>query len=256
MISIVCIYNNSQILNDCLLKSLKNQTAKFELINLDNSKGQFESAAKALNYGGKKAKGKYLLFVHQDVDLSSNTWLEEAEKILDELPKVGVAGVAGRSKNEDSIITQIKHGNPPRFAGKMQIKKSVKVQTVDECLVIIPKTIFDTLQFDENVCDNWHLYAVDYCLSIKKLGFYSYVIPMFIYHKSSGYSISGKYFTTLKKILKKHKSYYGKIYTTVGNWSTKYPVDIKRIYLWIKKKINIILGNIKIISKTYFELQI
>ena len=243
MISIVCIYNNSQILNDCLLKSLKNQTAKFELIKLDNSKGQFKSAAEALNYSGKRAKGKYLMFVHQDVDLSSNTWLEEAEKILDELPKVGIAGVAGRTKNEDLIITQIKHGNPPRFAGKMQIKKPVKVQTVDECLVIIPKAIFASLQFDENVCDDWHLYAVDYCLSIKKLGFFSYVIPMFIYHKSPGHSISGKYFTTLKKVLKKHKNEYDKIYTTVGNWSTKYPVNIKRIYLWTKKKINTFLKN-------------
>ncbi|MBN1639416.1 MAG: hypothetical protein JW866_10640 [Ignavibacteriales bacterium] len=119
MISIVCVYDNGQILTDCLQKSLINQTAKFELIKLDNSKGQFESAAKALNCGGKKAKGKYLMFVHQDVSLFSNTWLEEAEKILDKLPNFGNAGVAGRSKHEDLIITQIKHGNPPRFAGKM-----------------------------------------------------------------------------------------------------------------------------------------
>ena len=254
MISIVCIYNNRQILSDYLLKSLKNQTAKFELITLNTTKEQYGSAAEALNYGGKKSKGKYLMFVHQDVSLFSNTWLEEVEKILDKLPKLGIAGVAGRSKNEDSIITQIKHGNPPRFAGKMQIKKPTEVQTLDECLVIIPKTIFTTLQFDENVCDDWHLYAVDYCLSVKRFGFDSYVLPIFIYHKSSGYSMSRKYFATLKKVLKKHKNEYNKIYTTVGNWSTKYPVDVKRIYLWTKKKINIILGNIKAIKKSNFEL--
>lgn len=253
MISIVCIYNNRQILSDYLLKSLKNQTVKFEFIKLNNTKGQFKSAAEALNYGGKKAKGKYLMFVHQDVDLYSNTWLEEVEKILDKLSKLGIAGVAGRSKDEDSVITQIKHGNPPRFVGKMQIKKPYEVQTLDECLVIIPKTIFSTLQFDENVCDNWHLYAVDYCLSVKRLGFDSYVLPIFIYHKSPGYSISGKYFASLKKVLKKHKSYYGKIYTTVGGWSTKYPVNLKRIYLWTKKKINIILRNIKVIKKSNTE---
>lgn len=243
MISVVCIYNNKKILDDYLFKSLKKQTVNYELILIDNIKEKYKSAAEALNYGGKKSKCKYLMFVHQDVDLSSNTWLEEAEKILDELPKVGIAGVAGRTKNEDLIITQIKHGNPSRFAGKMQIKKPVKVQTVDECLVIIPKAIFASLQFDENVCDDWHLYAVDYCLSIKKLGFDSYVLPIFIHHKSPGYSISGKYFTTLKKVLKKHKNEYDKIYTTVGNWSTKYPVNIKRICLWTKKKINIFLSN-------------
>ena len=253
MISIVCIYNNRQILTDYLLKSLKNQTVKFELIKLDNTKEQYKSAAEALNYGGKKSRGKYLMFVHQDVHLFSDTWLEEVEKILDKLSKLGIAGVAGRSKDEYSVITQIKHGNPPRFVGKMQIKKPYEVQTLDECLVIIPRTIFSKLQFDENVCDNWHLYAVDYCLSIRRLGFDSYVLPIFIYHKSPGYSMSGKYFATLKKVLKKHKNHYGKIYTTMGNWSTRYPVNIKRIYLWIKRKVGIILRTAKIIKKSNTE---
>lgn len=84
---------------------------------------------------------------------------------------------------------------------------------------------------------------MDYCLSIKKLGFDSYVLPVFVYHKSSGYSISAKYFSTLKKVLKKHKNEHHKIYTTVGNWSTRYPIEIKRFYLWTKKIININLRN-------------
>jgi len=157
------------------------------------------------------------MFVHQDVDLSTNTLLEEVEKMLDELPNLGIAGVAGKSKNKDGVITNIKHDNPPRFAGKIQIGKPTEVQTVDECLTIIPKSVFVKLQFDENACNDWHLYAVDYCLSVKRLGFDSYVIPIFIYHKSSGYSMSEKYFVTLKKVLKKHKSYYNKIYTTMGD---------------------------------------
>lgn len=55
MISIVCVYNNQDILNDWLLKSLKNQTIKFELIKIDNTRNTFKSAEEALNYGGKKA---------------------------------------------------------------------------------------------------------------------------------------------------------------------------------------------------------
>ena len=81
MISIVCVYNNQDILNNWLLKSLKHQTVEFELITLDNTRNTFKSAAEALNYGGKKAKGKYIMFVHQDVDLSSDTWLEDVEKM-------------------------------------------------------------------------------------------------------------------------------------------------------------------------------
>ena len=153
MISVVCIYNNEKIFNDYLLKSLKAQTAKYEIIKLDNTNGRFDSAAEALNYGGRKAKGKYLMFVHQDVNLFSDTWLEEAEKILDKLPKLGVAGIAGRSDNEELIITKMKHGYPPGNAGKMKFEKPIKVQTLDECLVIIPNIIFTSLKFDESVCD-------------------------------------------------------------------------------------------------------
>lgn len=248
MISVVCVYNNKEILDNYLLKSLKKQTVNYELILIDNMQGKFKSAAEALNYGGEQAKGKYLMFVHQDVDLSSNIWLNETEKILDKLPNLGIAGVAGRSTGEAGVITNIKHGSSPKFAGKIQFKKPTKVQTVDECLTIIPKSVFIKLQFDENTCNDWHLYAVDYCLSVKRLGFDSYVMPIFVYHKSSGYSMSEKYFVTLKKVLKKHKSYYNKIYTTMGDWSTRYPLNIKRIYLWVRRKVGIILRSIKIIK--------
>lgn len=235
MISIVCVYNNEKILNDCLLKSLKNQTVDYELIKVDNTKGAFKSAAEALNYGGQKAKGKYIMFVHQDVDLSSNTWFEDVEKMLDLLPNLGIAGVAG-NKDTKNMITIIKHGNPPKIAGKIHIQKPIKVQTLDECLVIIPKSMFDMLQFDKKICDDWHLYAVDYCLTAGKLGFDTYVIPMFIYHRSAGDSISEQYYLTLKKVLKKHKNSHEWIYTSCGiqKWNTSYPLILQRIWPPIK----------------------
>ncbi|TFB09328.1 family 2 glycosyl transferase [Candidatus Atribacteria bacterium MT.SAG.1] len=248
MISVVCVYNNKNILENYLLKSLGNQTVNYELINIDNTQGKFKSASEALNYGGRKAKGDYIMFVHQDVDLSSNTWLKEVEKILDKLSNLGIAGVAGRSENIKGNITNIENGIPKKAAGGIHIKEPTKVQTVDECLTIIPKSVFAKLQFDENACNDWHLYAVDYCLSVQKIGFNSYVIPIFIYHRSPGYSISEQYYKTLKKILKKYKNYYAMVYTTMGNYSTRYPLNIQRIYLWVRRKVGIILRSIKIIK--------
>lgn len=219
MISIICVFDNIEILNNYLMKSLKNQKIKCELILIDNTKERFESAAKALNYGARKAKGDYIMFIHQDVDLCSNTWLEEVEKVLTKLPNFGIVGVAG-VKDVKGVITNIKHGKPPRLAGRIQIKKPIKVQTIDECLVIIPKSVFDIFQFDEKTCDNWHLYAVDYCLSVKQqFGLSVYVIPMYLYHLSSG-AITPGYNQTLKKVLKKHKDSFKWIYTTCGCWNT------------------------------------
>ena len=245
MISIVCVYNDGKILNDYLLKSLKNQTVDYELITVDNTEGKYKSAAEALNRGGRRAKGKYIMFVHQDVDLTSNSWLKEVEKMLDSLQDLGIAGVAGK-KDERGVMTVIKHGNPPEPAGSITIKKPEEVQTLDECLTIVPKPVFDVLQFDEKVCDNWHLYAVDYCLSVKKLGFDVYAIPMFVYHRSAAYSFSEKYYLTLEKVLKKHKKHYKQIYTTMGDWSTLYPLNIQRqgIYHLAKAGVKILLEKL------------
>lgn len=247
MISVVCVYNDKRVLECCLRESLKDQTANHELFALDNTKGQFKSAAEALNYGGRLAKGKYIMFVHQDVDLCSNTWLEDAEKTLESLADLGIAGVAGMSKNgnsnKDRGRNMIKHGDPAiLWPWGNPIQESETVQTLDECLVIIPKSIFDILQFDEKICDNWHIYAVDYCLSVQKIGFGVYAIPMFIYHRSTGVSTKSRlqavlslgwlpheYYQTLGKLLRKHKTNVKQVYTTVEDWNTSYPLVLQRI---------------------------
>ncbi len=254
MISVVCIYNNEKIMNDYLLKSLKNQIVNFELITLDNTEGKFKSAAEALNHGGKQAKGRYMMFVHQDVYLCSTSWLRETEKILDSLANLGIAGIAGMSEKENSYRERqkniIAHGDPPtiRLWGNL-IQKPEQIQTLDECLILIPRLVFNILRFDEKICDNWHLYGIDYCLSIKKLGFNAYVIPMFIQHKSIGISAKGPprilkigslsedYWRALRRTLKKHRSYYKRVYTTCGDWDTAYPVIMQRAINYIMRKL-------------------
>lgn len=237
MISIICVYNNKNILIDYLLKSLKNQNKDYELILIDNSKWKFKSAAEALNYGGNKAKGKYLIFIHQDYDLANDNWLDKAGKFLENLDNLGIAGVAG--KYDRNMISNIRTGFPPILAGPIQIKEPKKVQTLDECLVIIPKNIFKKINFDEVVCDNWHLYGTDYCLSVKKAGYDVYVIPMAGYHASPGYSFSAEeYYSTLQKLIQKHKKDHKWIFTSTGSWSTVYPlflqITYQKLYYWLK----------------------
>jgi hypothetical protein len=169
------------------------------------------------------------IFTHQDVDLSSNIFLNNLEIILDSISNLGIAGVAGKSK-EKIIVSNIKEGIPPKLSGKIQINEPVKVQTLDECLFIIPKNIFDVVQFDEKVCSGWHLYAVDYSLSVKERGLDVYVVPASIYHKSTGESFSSEYYNILKKLLDKHRKNYKMVYTTMGNWNSEYPLSIQKIF--------------------------
>jgi len=259
MISIVVVYNNKQSLNEILLPSLKNQTTEFELIPVDNTEKQFKSAAEALNWGGAKAKGKYIMFVHQDVDLCTATWLEDTEAILDTLPDLGVAGVAGMSetgkRNEERARNIIEDTEDHKVWGN-PIQKPERVQTLDGCLIIVPESVFDILQFDEKTCDDWHLYEVDYCLSCGRLGFYTYAIPMFIYHKShnlksivqrvkSRGSLPTPYYQTLGKLIKKHKNHYKRIYTTCGDWSTSQPVTLQKIKHLANSGLKLLLGKLR-----------
>ena len=156
MITVVCVFNNEESLKANLLKSLHKQTSTYEQILLDNTKGQFNSASEALNYGGRKAKGKYIIFVHQDIELGSDLWLDRAEKTLNYLPELGIAGVAGMSEQGSNYVERQRGfisdcGTP---WGK-PFNKPVPVQTIDECLLIIPKSVFKELPFDEkifNIC--------------------------------------------------------------------------------------------------------
>jgi glycosyltransferase involved in cell wall biosynthesis len=255
MISIVCVYNNERLLADFLLDSLNRQTAHYELITIDNTKNQCTSAAQALNWGGRKARGKYIMFVHQDIRLCSIEWLHDAERMLDSLPNLGVAGIAGR-REASCILANLTNGTPPTAAGTYIGAEPVAVETLDECLTIVPRDVFNVLQFDEITCDGWHLYTVEYCVSSTLLGFTLYVLPFHAYHASRGTSstptepidrlisrcpmavpafLPKEYYAALKKVIKKHKNHVSKIHTVFGDWSTSSPVALQQMTSAVRK---------------------
>ncbi len=238
MISVACVYNNQESLKKHLLKSLANQSAKFELITVDNTGGQFKSASKGLNYSARKAKGKYLMFVHHDVVLCSRFWLEDVEKILENVPSLGVAGCSGVSQ-EGKMLGFIKDrgclwGSP--------VTEAEEVQTLDECLLIIPRVIFDRFKFDERL-PGWHAYGVDYSLTVKEHGLKPYVIPAFIHHDSLNVLPAldpGGLSRAHRKVWSKHRVSSPRVFTSCGNlWWGRciLPLFLQRILRPLYRKI-------------------
>jgi hypothetical protein len=256
MISVICVYNDELIFQDYLLRSLAAQKSDFELVAIDNTKNQFKSAAEALNWGANQATAEYLMFVHQDIRLGSDSWFDGIEALLESLPHLGIAGVAGVRENGATFKERFKnfphqkpigrnaitHG-PQNKQWGLPIQQSEPVQTLDECLVIIPKSVFSVVQFDEATCSDWHLYAVDYCLSVKTHGFCVYVIPKYVHHRSTGVekslvqvlvsfgTFSQEYYSTLKRVLNKHKHQFEWVYTSCGSWSVARPFNVQRAAL-------------------------
>ena len=67
LISIICVFNDKNILEENLINSLEYQNEEYELILLDNRTNKFSSAAEALNFGANQAKGDLFIFSHQDI---------------------------------------------------------------------------------------------------------------------------------------------------------------------------------------------
>ena len=260
MFSVICVYNSKQILAEYLLKSLQQQDAEYELIQIDNTQGQFDSAAKALNWGAKGAKGRYLMFVHQDVQLSSVSWLRDAEQMMNEIPDLGAAGAVGAGSDRAArrkVVGNVRYGFPAAdIPGLLPIGKPEKVQTLDECLLIVPDSVFHRIQFDETVCDHWHLYGVDYCLSIADLGFNAYVLPLPTYHMSLGIYNSNicrlilgmglfapEYYRALGRMLNKHKDRVARVYATTGKWETRRPLLFQRLMATVDAAVDMIVDG-------------
>jgi hypothetical protein len=248
LFSIVVVYNNRERYEQLLLAGLKKQTAEYELIPVNNTGGKFSSAAQALNYGGAQATGKYIMFIHQDVDLHSDTWLADAEKMLDAIPDLGIAGVAGISgqggtlkERGRNVIKHTQHLTVWDLANP--IDKPEAVQTLDCCLLIVPRTVFSRLKFDEETCNGWHLYGEDYCLCCTKLNLKAYVLPLMVHHvcddkffTSDRFKIlvsmgplTADFYAAMKRFLRKHRNDYKEIYTCNGEWNTYQPVMLQRM---------------------------
>lgn len=224
MMSVVCVYNNEDTLELCLLDSLYKQKMPCEIITVNNTKNIYKSAAVALNYGAGCAKGDYIIFAHQDIIIDNVNWLSEVEEIIKGLPDLGIAGVAG-SIDGQIFGHIISSDNPWGNA----LNKPVEVQTLDECLVIIPKKIFLRMQFDYRTFDGWHCYAADYALSVVDMGLRAYVIPAFLEHVSAGLNIKNmpKYFL---KLYLKHYKMHKHIYVA-GDGCEITPSKIIKMYL-------------------------
>jgi hypothetical protein len=246
MISVISVMNNEVIARDFLLKGLSRQNSKYELLLVDNRKSTYKSASEAYNHTGTKATGDYLMFVHQDAFLLSKTLLRDAEDWLSTLSRVGVAGVVGVTKPKFASQFEIcarnyllhkidkeylwfqRYGRGNVFFGSEGklvpwlgrfISDIELVQTVDDFVLLIPASVFESVKFDEVVCDYWHFYGVDFSLTASRCGYKVCVLPLPVLHQSLG-NISKFFPDNLRKMIKKHQQ--EKILnTTYGIFPTK-----------------------------------
>lgn len=218
-LSVICCYNSKDVYENALVASIQKQSLDIELIGLDNTHAIFPSAAHALNTGALQAHGKYLVFIHQDVEIEDPDFFKKLLKTLVEQP-VAVYGVAG-ADSKGFVLTNITQGKKRESAGPIQLETVQEVETLDEVLIALTKELFDQHRFDEKTCNHWHLYGVELCLRLKTFGVKSLVLPLSLHHLSSG-KLSKDYALNLYKVIRKHHKNYAVINTTCSRTKTDF----------------------------------
>ena len=168
-VTVICCWNNEKMYGD-FVSTLKAQNLPCELIGIDNrgNKG-FTSCAAAYNSVIDRVKTKYVVYSHQDILLNEPDTLAKFVSYLERTERDDILGVAGAKFDVPGIFTEItdidiKTGSLS-WAGSEHLSADMEeCNTVDECFFGGHTEHFRQYPFDENVCNGWHLYAVEACL--------------------------------------------------------------------------------------------
>lgn len=224
-ISIICVYNNNEVLDSQLLSSLKKQNIDYEFIGIDNAKNKFNSAAAALNYGASQSSGDVLVFSHQDIILKEECSLYEFANAINQKEVGVIVGTQGVREKDKTYYSNLTAGAiyDPKLLTDFP-KECIKVDCVDEGFFGMKKETWKQYMFDEVSCDNWHLYAVDQCLNARKNGYGVFVYPIQMHHFSFG-RITISYFNNLRTLCNKYRKSNRLI------WTTCYKVYTNPLYI-------------------------
>ena len=185
-VTIVCCYNNGKQFEE-FQRALSEQTEQVVLIGINNTNSTFSSCASAFNSISDQLETEYVIYSHQDIEFENSYALEKIVYYLEKTDKDDIVGVAGVRINEKSSYTNIFHGiNNKRYAGKFRVSGIEECESVDECFFGGHSAHFREFKFDEKLCNNWHLYAVEQCLRAKKNGNKVWVCEADLYHNSDG----------------------------------------------------------------------
>ena len=213
-ISLICVYNDENQFQNELKASLDNQNEDYELIAINNINNDFESAATALNYGSKKATGNILIFSHQDIYLKRNDEIKRFADAIEKCEIGSVVGTQGVREKSKVYYTNITAG--PIYDDRLideYEEKLYNVSCVDEGFFGMKRETWEALRFNEELCDNWHLYCVEMCLHTRENGGKVYVYPSQLHHFSMG-TISLGYMDNLKRLCSTYRSSFKYVWTT------------------------------------------
>lgn len=180
-ISIVCVYNDRDVLNNCLRRSIAVYDGDIDVdfLPVDNTGHAFTTAGAALNHGARQARHDVVIFAHQDVYLHSIERLATVAAMLDDLDW-GLLGANGFTAEGASI---------GRIRDRMLLVGAsaavpVEVDSLDEVLFAVRRDVVLEHPFTQDPHLAWHAYAVEYGLRMRRLGKRVGAVDLAVTHNS------------------------------------------------------------------------
>ncbi|WP_026527625.1 glycosyltransferase [Butyrivibrio sp. VCD2006] len=248
-ITIVCCYNDPKQYNE-LVSQLNEQSVIPQIIGIDNTDNAYSSCSKAFNSVLDNIKTQYVAFSHQDMIFESPDVIKNFAIHLSRISESDLLGVAGVKANDKSTFSNIYDGlENKKIVGKSRIQDMEECETFDECFFGGYSSYFKNNPFSEDICNNWHLYAVEQCLRARVLGGKVYVCDTDMYHHSNGVH-NEKLHDNFRALSKAYHKKYNYICTTCcrgytdfirrhwGHYARNMKIGIKPQNAFIRKALN------------------
>lgn len=140
------------------------------------------------NFAAKHAKGEYLLLLNNDTEVRSANWIEELLSCL-QFPNVGCAGALltyyDKTVQHAGIVLKMQNGTAGHlFQYELENKKSYEhrldsiqnVSAVTGACIMVKTSIYNKMHgLDKKLAVSYN--DVDFCLRLKKAGYYCVFTP-------------------------------------------------------------------------------
>jgi GT2 family glycosyltransferase len=194
-ISFVISSYRKKLVEKCIQSIQNSIDCPAEFVVIEN-KGARKSIFQVYDEGAQKAKYPILCFLHEDVEILSNSyWLENVERLFSK-SDTGVVGVAG---SKDLTESGVWWDSGNRLSGAaMHVHEGQEYMTsfggpygrvvvVDGVIFLIKKKIYLKLGgYKDTELDGFHFYDVDLCMRAHWAGYRNYTTDLLVRHLSIG----------------------------------------------------------------------
>ncbi|MDR1883574.1 MAG: glycosyltransferase family protein [Prevotella sp.] len=222
MISIIVCSINEWWRNQLQQNIARNIGCDHEFLYIDNTIEK-KGICAVYNILAKKAQGEYLCFVHEDVIIETKDWgnlliARASDKATGVIGFAGAGTVAGFPYWNDGI-THYSYYVQRQKDGSLSFDATVnpfgydfkKVAVLDGMFLFCRKDVWTKHPFDDKTFNGFHLYDIDFCLSVAQE-----------YNNYVGYNTVINHFSTGSP----NKQYFDSLILFYKKWQTILPYSV------------------------------